>query len=84
MEVSGQLHSPAAFQEATPGIHCAGSWVGPRAGLDAVEGRIKFLTCFWNQIPIPWSSSSCGYTGRAIVAPKMEGKEKEMNKKQVL
>jgi hypothetical protein len=39
MEVSGQLHSPAAL---TPGkeprgAHWIGGWVGPRTGLDAVE-----------------------------------------------
>jgi hypothetical protein len=36
MEVSGQLHAPAALP---PGIH----WIDPRAGLDDVEKR-KFLT----------------------------------------
>jgi hypothetical protein len=33
--VSGQHHAPAALYpgERTPGIHCTGRWVGPRAGL---------------------------------------------------
>jgi len=35
MVVGGQPHAPAALQAAkVPGILCAGSWVGPRAGLD--------------------------------------------------
>jgi hypothetical protein len=36
MEVSGQLHSPAALPTV---IHWIGGWVGPRAGLNAVEKR---------------------------------------------
>jgi hypothetical protein len=33
MGVSGQRHVPAALcpEERTPGIHCTGGWVGPRA-----------------------------------------------------
>jgi hypothetical protein len=35
MEVSGQRHAPAALTPGKrPGTHYAGSWVGPRAGLD--------------------------------------------------
>jgi hypothetical protein len=38
MEVSGQLHAPAALLlEKSPGIHWIGYRVGYRAGLDAVE-----------------------------------------------
>jgi hypothetical protein len=37
--VSGQHHAPAAL---TPGTHCTGGWVDPRAGLDA-EARRKIL-----------------------------------------
>jgi hypothetical protein len=40
MEVSGQLHAPTG--ERTPGTHCTGGWVGPRAGLDK-EARGKIL-----------------------------------------
>jgi hypothetical protein len=43
MGVSGQRHAPAALypQERTPGTHCTGGWVGPRAGLDTdVKGKI--------------------------------------------
>jgi hypothetical protein len=38
MEVSGQLHNPAASppRKQPPGTHWIGSWVGPRAGLDMV------------------------------------------------
>jgi hypothetical protein len=37
--VSGQIHAPGRFTpgEITPGTHWIGGWVGPRAGLDAVE-----------------------------------------------
>jgi hypothetical protein len=36
MEVSGQLHDPAALP---PSTHWTGGWVGPRAVLDAVVKR---------------------------------------------
>jgi hypothetical protein len=36
MDVSGQLHAP--------GTHCIGGWVGPTAGLDAME-KIKSYPC---------------------------------------
>jgi hypothetical protein len=38
MEVSGQLHAPAALppREGAPGTRWIGGWVGPRAVLDAV------------------------------------------------
>jgi hypothetical protein len=40
MEVSGQLHAPAATpRERAPGIHWIGGWVGPRDVLDAVVKR---------------------------------------------
>jgi hypothetical protein len=44
VEVSGQVHAPAAlyFQESTPGTHWVGGWVGLRAGLDT-EARGKIL-----------------------------------------
>jgi hypothetical protein len=44
MGVSGQRHAPAALcrGERTPGTHCTGGWVGPRAGLDT-EARGKIL-----------------------------------------
>jgi hypothetical protein len=44
MGVSGQSHAPAALYpgERTPGTHCTGGWVGPRAGLDT-EVREKIL-----------------------------------------
>jgi hypothetical protein len=36
MVVSRQHHAPARFTpgERTPGTHCTGGWVDPRAGLD--------------------------------------------------
>jgi hypothetical protein len=41
MDVSGQLHAPAALPpgERAPGTHWIGGWVGPRAVLDAVVKR---------------------------------------------
>jgi hypothetical protein len=41
MDVSGQLHAPAALppRERAPGTHWIGGWVGPRAILDAVVKR---------------------------------------------
>jgi hypothetical protein len=41
MEVSGQLHYPAASRpgERAPGTHWIGGWVGPRAVLDEVVNR---------------------------------------------
>jgi hypothetical protein len=40
--VSGQRYAPAAFypRERTPGSHCRGGWVSPRAGVDT-ENRGK-------------------------------------------
>ena len=33
--VKGQRHAPdALYPRETPGTHCTGGWVGPRAGLD--------------------------------------------------
>jgi hypothetical protein len=43
MGVRGQRHAPAALypRERTPGTHCTGGWVGPRAGLDTeATGKI--------------------------------------------
>jgi hypothetical protein len=45
MGVSGQRHAPAALftpGERTPGTHCTGGWVDPRAGLDT-EAKGKIL-----------------------------------------
>jgi hypothetical protein len=41
MEVSGQLHAPAALPpgKEPPGTHWIGGWVGPGAVLDAVVKR---------------------------------------------
>jgi hypothetical protein len=43
MEVSGQLHDPAALSpEKYPGTHWIESWVGSRAGLNSVEKRKSY------------------------------------------
>jgi hypothetical protein len=41
MQVSGQLHAPAALppRETAPGTHWIGGWVGHRAVLDAPSPR---------------------------------------------
>jgi hypothetical protein len=50
MQVSGQLHTPAALPSGrSPGTHWIGGWVGPRAGLDAVVKR---------KIPTPYRDSN--------------------------
>jgi len=43
MEANGQIHIPTALPpgKEPPSTHRIGGWVGPRAGLDAVE-KIKF------------------------------------------
>jgi hypothetical protein len=57
MEVSGQLHAPAALPERAPvGTHCIGGWVLLRAGLDAVAKR-KF--------PSPRSDSNPDHPARS-------------------
>jgi hypothetical protein len=44
LEVSGQLHAPAALpRERAPGDHWIGGWVDLTAGLDDLEKK-KFLT----------------------------------------
>jgi len=50
MEVSGQLHNPAALRERAPGTHCIGGCVDHRAGLEAVVKR-KIPAPAGNQTP---------------------------------
>jgi hypothetical protein len=52
MEVSGQLHAPAAFlpRERAPRTHWIGGWVGPRAVLNTVVGR-KIPSLCWESNP---------------------------------
>jgi hypothetical protein len=54
MGVSGQRHAPAALYpgERTPGTHCTGGWVGPRAGLDAEARREKSSAPVGDRTPI--------------------------------
>jgi hypothetical protein len=71
MEVSGQLHAPAALtpRERVPGTDWIGGWVGPRVILDSV---VK------TEIPSPRRESNCTtpivqavaqrYTNRSITA----------------
>jgi hypothetical protein len=50
-----QLHAPVALP---PGTHWIGSWVGPRAHLDAVAKR---------RIPCPCRESNPGRPARSLV-----------------
>jgi len=45
MEVSGQLHAPAALLSGGigPVTHWIGGWVGPRACMDAVAKRKSLI-----------------------------------------
>jgi len=47
MEVSGQLHPPAALlpENQPPGSHWIGGWVGPRAGLGTVAKKKILSSC---------------------------------------
>jgi hypothetical protein len=58
MELSGQLHAPAALSpEKDPGTHWTGSWVGTKADLDAVD---KFV------IACPCQESNPGRPARSL------------------
>jgi hypothetical protein len=60
MEVSGQLHAPAALpRRKNPGTYWIGGWVGPRASLDAVAKR---------KIPSPRRESNPNRPARSLVA----------------
>jgi hypothetical protein len=53
MEMSGQLHGPAALPLGKdPGAHYIGKWAGPGASLDAMEKR-KFFLYARNRTRIP-------------------------------
>jgi hypothetical protein len=66
MEVSDQLHAPAALP---PGTHWIGAWVGPRAVQDAVvERKIPSPRREWNpKTPIVQPAAQ-RYTDWAITA----------------
>jgi hypothetical protein len=54
MDMSGQLHAPAALPQGKgSGTHWIGGWVGPRADLDAVVKR---------KIPSPCQPVAKDYT----------------------
>jgi hypothetical protein len=65
MEVSGQLHAPAALPplRIATGTPWIGGWVGPRAGLDAMAKR-KFLC--------PCRNSNPGRLARSLVTVLIE------------
>jgi hypothetical protein len=57
MEVSGQIHAPAALpsQGRSPNTHCIGGWVGPGTGL---VSKIKIPSVFRESNPDHPSSQS--------------------------
>jgi hypothetical protein len=55
MKVSDQLLAPGGFtpEEKSPDTHWMGGWVGPRAGVDAVEKRkISWVEAGWAPEPV--------------------------------
>jgi hypothetical protein len=60
MEVSCQLHAPGFFSPGVrvPGTHWIGGWMGPIAGLDAVEYRKSSCLCRESNPDRPARSSS--------------------------
>jgi hypothetical protein len=78
MGVSGQCHAPVALCPGgkTPGAHCTGGWVGPRAGLDTeVRRKILFLCRGSNHDRRLVQSVVRHYTDWAIPAPLVPKKE---------
>jgi hypothetical protein len=74
MEVSGQLHAPAAlpFGGRAPSTHWIGGWVGPRAGLDTGEENSLALAGIRTPAVQPVARR---YTDRAIPTPYFEACE---------
>jgi hypothetical protein len=71
LEVSGQLHVPAALPPGkSPGTHFIGGWVDPRVGLDYME-KWKFFTLPGLELPLPLvvQPVASRYTDWAIPAP---------------
>jgi hypothetical protein len=58
MGMGGQRQAPAALcpGKRTPGTHCTGGWVGPRADLDTKAGEKSFASA-GDRTSIAWSSS---------------------------
>jgi len=74
MEVSGQLHDPAALlpRERAPCTHWIGGWVGPRAVLDAmVKRKIPSPHQELNPTTLIVQPVVQHYTVRAIMALKI-------------
>jgi hypothetical protein len=84
MGVSGQHHAPAALYpgERSPGTHCIGGWVGPRAGPDA-EARRKILCLCRRSNPgrpvrsqtlycLSYRGSYCDRTLAEVAEPKVQ------------
>jgi len=53
MEVGGQYRTVATFSLAkNPNTFSVGGWIGPRAGLDIIWSREKFLVATGIQTPV--------------------------------
>jgi hypothetical protein len=66
MDVSGQVHAPAAIPRwrDPPRTHWIGGWMGPRAGLDTVAKR---------KIPSPCRESNPDRPAHRLVAISTRG-----------
>jgi hypothetical protein len=65
MEVSGQLHVPAALLRGKAiGTHWTGGWVGPRAGVDTVANR---------KLPSPCQESNPDRPARSVLKIAHDG-----------
>jgi hypothetical protein len=71
MKVRGQLHAPAAIPQGKESPMPLGGWVGPRAGLNAVEKRMISCPCREsNSISSAVRPKVCSYTTLATPSPK--------------
>jgi hypothetical protein len=58
----GQRDAPAAlYPRKRPGTHCAGSWVGPRAGLDSYGKFSPYAPKFYPRTVQPIGSCYTDY-----------------------
>jgi hypothetical protein len=81
MEVSGQLHAPAALPPGKEPMVPIGGWVGTRAGLDAVVKRKSPSFCQGSTLnifnPSTWTLSSTTYAKNLPSAYSSYPKEKD-------
>jgi hypothetical protein len=71
----GQRHAPAAlYPPEIPGTHCAGGWVGPRAGLDRC-GEFHLPPGFDPRTVQPVASRHTDYATRPTETTKLIRKD---------